>query len=59
MKCEECGVEIEDDARGWRGYRTDWPGEEPELAFYCPLCAETRFGYFSKRSQRLEAADEA
>ena len=33
-------------ARGWRAYRGDVPGEDPEpiLLFYCPACAEREFG---------------
>jgi hypothetical protein len=35
-----------EDARGWRLYRVDEPGEdeEPELAAYCADCAEREFG---------------
>jgi hypothetical protein len=31
---------------GWRAYRIDDPElvESPALAFYCPTCAERRFG---------------
>ena len=34
MECVECGVEADDHAEGWRGYRTDRPDtdEPPELA---------------------------
>jgi hypothetical protein len=33
-------------AEGWCGYRVDEPytDEPPELAFYCPACAEREFG---------------
>jgi hypothetical protein len=35
-----------DEARGWRLYRVDEPGEDegPELAPYCPVCGEREFG---------------
>ena len=40
--CEECGVLTIDDGRGWRAYLTD--DEPPEVATYCPECAERDFG---------------
>jgi hypothetical protein len=46
MECVECGVTADDHAEGWRGYRTDEPdtNDSPEVAFYCPSCAEREFG---------------
>jgi hypothetical protein len=45
MRCEECRAEATGLAEGWRGLRTDIPdeGDEPEVAFYCPECAEREF----------------
>ena len=36
----------EGQARGWRGFRVDdsEAGDEPEVGFYCPQCAEREFG---------------
>ena len=45
--CVECHAEsASPSARGWRGLRVDNPelGEPPELAFYCPSCAESELG---------------
>jgi hypothetical protein len=44
--CQECPRVSGEDARGWRLYRVDEPGEvdEPELAAYCASCAEREFG---------------
>jgi hypothetical protein len=46
LVCRECGAVADPYARGWRGYRVDDPeeNEPPELAFYCPWCAEREFG---------------
>ena len=46
MRCEECRIEATAPARGWRALRTDIPqeGDEPSIAFYCPVCAEREFG---------------
>ena len=46
MRCVECRAEPDGEARGWRGLRVDDPeeGDEPELGFYCPSCAEREFG---------------
>jgi hypothetical protein len=43
MRCTECRVEAEEGVRGWQAHRADLEGEEPELAFYCPACAEREF----------------
>jgi hypothetical protein len=41
LACVECGAIAPPDADGWRVYRTD--DEPPELAIYCPDCAEVEF----------------
>jgi hypothetical protein len=44
--CWECLEVADERARGWRAYRCDVPGEDPEpiLRLYCPGCAEREFG---------------
>ena len=42
MVCVECQRLWEVAEERWRMYRTD--DEPPELAFYCPVCAEYEFG---------------
>jgi hypothetical protein len=44
--CEECGAEACDEARGWRGYLSEYLAlaREGDLAFYCPTCALRTFG---------------
>jgi hypothetical protein len=46
VRCEECGRVAEGDARGWEAHRADDPseGNEPEVVFFCPDCAEWEFG---------------
>jgi hypothetical protein len=46
MRCEECGVEADNQATGWRAYRNDDPDsdDEPGVLVYCPGCAEREFG---------------
>jgi hypothetical protein len=46
LECIECGTVAVATAVGWRAYRIDNPdeGDPPELAFYCPVCAEREFG---------------
>ncbi|HEY2217710.1 MAG TPA: hypothetical protein VGH35_00075 [Gaiellaceae bacterium] len=46
LLCWECLRVADERARGWRAYRGDVPGEDPEpiLLFYCPACAEREFG---------------
>jgi hypothetical protein len=39
-------VTVSDDlALGWRGYRAEVPGEQPEpfVLFFCPSCASREF----------------
>jgi hypothetical protein len=44
MRCEECGIDADDGARGWRAYLVDlYDDGEDDLAFYCPACAEREF----------------
>lgn len=40
LVCEECGVESEGSARGWRALLT----VDDEAAVYCQECAEEEFG---------------
>jgi hypothetical protein len=46
LVCVECSAFSIEHAWGWRAYRMDDPehGDLPELAFYCPVCAEREFG---------------
>jgi len=46
MVCCECLDVADERAKGWRAYRADVPGEDPEpiLALYCRPCAELVFG---------------
>jgi hypothetical protein len=42
-ECAECGrLRLPGDGERWFAYLTD--GEPPELAFFCPECAEREFG---------------
>jgi len=42
-QCAECGeVWLPADSERWAAHLTD--DEPPELAFYCPSCAESEFG---------------
>lgn len=51
LACAECPRLSTATARGWKAYRTDDPetDETPELAFYCPQCAELEFGGWSRK----------
>lgn len=42
LACAECPRVSSFTARGWKAFRVENPetGERPELAFYCPVCAE-------------------
>ena len=53
MLCWECLTVADDLARGWRAYRGDVPGRDPEpiLIFYCPDCAEPQVGPFTARRE--------
>jgi hypothetical protein len=42
-QCKECGdIWLPDDVERWQAYHTC--DEPPELAFFCPECAEQEFG---------------
>jgi hypothetical protein len=44
--CVECGIGSGVLWRHWQAHRTDelFGGEEPRVAFYCPVCAFAEFG---------------
>jgi hypothetical protein len=44
ISCWECLGVADERARGWRAYRDDVPGVDPEpiLLFYCPACSVGR-----------------
>jgi hypothetical protein len=46
LVCQECKTVSDEQARHWRAYRGDVPGEDlrPILVLYCPSCAEREFG---------------
>jgi hypothetical protein len=48
LRCIECGAEERETAAGWRAMIAEDPEgvEEPEVAIYCPACAEREFGPF-------------
>jgi hypothetical protein len=58
VECTECGAEADEHAIGWRGYRAELPEDEepelkfPEIAFYCPVCAEREFGPLRRSSPK-------
>jgi hypothetical protein len=53
--CAECGACADDYAFGWVALCAHEPfAELPELAFYCPDCAEREFGLVSGGGQRLD-----
>lgn len=40
LACAECARVSSVTARGWKAFRVDDPADdEPQLAFYCPVCA--------------------
>jgi len=45
LRCAECGTLSLGDALGWRAYIAEIPEDEepPEVAIYCPTCAEIEF----------------
>ena len=44
MRCEECHVEAEGDAKGWEALLADLDDDgQDEVVFYCPLCAQREF----------------
>jgi hypothetical protein len=46
LRCIECGTISEGDADGWRAYIAfiEEDGKPPEIAIYCPACANLEFG---------------
>ena len=48
MQCDECGREADVEAHGWKAFVTRYAAveetEHPQLALYCPECAEREFG---------------
>lgn len=55
LRCEACGVATEGHAELWIALLV--PGDErngvPDVAIYCPRCAESQFQFYSQRQQRL------
>lgn len=44
LRCEECGVDSDLFATGWRGYLLfGVEGESDEVLMLCPACAEREF----------------
>jgi hypothetical protein len=45
LVCVECGTLSDEEARGWRAYRMNYPEHHarPAIACYCPMCAEQEF----------------
>jgi hypothetical protein len=58
MVCWECLVVADDQARGWRAYRVEVPGQDPEpiLLCYCPSCAAREFGPFEAAEDSADSA---
>ena len=56
--CWECLVLADDRAAGWRAYRADVPGEDPEpiLLFCCPACFERELGRLAGSEGPAESA---
>jgi hypothetical protein len=55
LVCRVCRDFSDERATGWRGFRIDDPDENrPELAFYCPRCAE-RLGPFEHVEEDVTA----
>ena len=54
--CWECLTLADEGARGWRAYRCDVPGEDPEpiVRFYCPGCSEREFGPYAEAEDPAE-----
>ena len=58
LECAECGAEADERAIGWRADRDNLPEDEepglkfPEIAFYCPVCAEREFGPLRRSSPK-------
>jgi hypothetical protein len=56
LHCQECGRRADERAEGWRGYRVDEPyaDEPPELAWYCPRCADRELGQLRMAGQEVD-----
>ena len=47
LRCEECGREArkDEESKGWRAFLAGDPQDDPpEVAVFCPECAEREFG---------------
>jgi hypothetical protein len=46
LRCIECDTISQGDADGWHAYIAfiEEDGEPPEIAIYCPACANLEFG---------------
>ena len=53
LVCHECNAESRDSAWHWIMVIVEAPGgNKPDANAYCPVCAESRFGYFTHRRLR-------
>ena len=44
MRCQECGIEAEGDAKGWEAYLVDLDDDgQEDVIFFCPACAAREF----------------
>lgn len=43
LVCAQCGTVSGPGAPSWLGCRTDEPGDEPGVAFFCPDCWQAEF----------------
>ena len=58
LTCVSCATTTEGSAWHWIALLRRVPGGAETVCF-CPLCAESEFGYFSKqRARRLEPSEE-
>jgi len=55
LRCIECRRESASGSR-WRAYLADDPRDDdpPEVALYCPSCAEREFGRFQEFGDSLD-----
>ena len=55
LRCETCALATEGPAELWIALLV--PGNErngvPDVAIYCPRCAESQFQFYSQRQHRL------
>ncbi len=61
LSCASCGTTGSGSAWHWIGLLQRAPGGiDLETVCFCPVCAEAKFGYFSKqRARRLETSDDS